>query len=103
MASMYSPLRYPGGKNKTYQYVRYLCEKNGLTTYIEPVAGGAAVALRLLIKQDVKRIIINDYDKGIYSFWNTIIYNSNELIDRIINTPINMNEWYKQKEIQLNK
>lgn len=103
MASLYSPLRYPGGKNKTYHYVKHLCKKYDLTTYIEPFAGGAAVALRLLINQDVKRIIINDYDRSIYAFWNTIINNSNELIDRIINTPINMDEWYKQKAIQLNK
>lgn len=103
MASLYSPLRYPGGKNKTYNYVKYLCNKHGLTTYIEPFAGGAAVALRLLINKNVKKIIINDYDKSIYAFWNTVIHNSDELIDKIIHTPITMDEWYRQREIQLNK
>lgn len=103
MASLYSPLRYPGGKNRTYHYVRYLCKKYDLTTYIEPFAGGAAVALRLLINGDVNRIIINDYDKSIYAFWNTIKNNSDELIDKIIKTPITMDEWYNQREIQSKK
>lgn len=100
MASLYSPLRYPGGKNKTYQYVRHLVELNDISTYIEPFAGGAAVALRLLINKDVKRIIINDYDRGIYSFWNCAVNRSDDLIERIKDTEITMEEWYKQKEIQ---
>src|SRR5690625_1187888 len=103
MASLYSPLRYPGGKNKTYHYVKYLCKKNDLTTYIEPFAGGAAVALRLLINNDVNRIIINDYDKSIYAFWNTIKNNSEQLIDRILTTEICMDEWHLQRDIQFNK
>lgn len=39
MASV-SPLRYPGGKDKVYQYVRYLVNTNNITSYIEPFAGG---------------------------------------------------------------
>ncbi len=42
----FSPLRYPGGKNKTYEYVKYLVENNDIDTYIEPFCGGAAVALK---------------------------------------------------------
>lgn len=103
MASLYSPLRYPGGKNKTYNYVRHLVKNNNINTYIEPFAGGAAVALRLLINKDVKRIIINDYDRGIYAFWHTVVYNSDVLIKRIIDTEITMEEWYIQKEVQKNK
>ncbi|GFZ84667.1 methylase [Compostibacillus humi] len=103
MASIFSPLRYPGGKNNTYHYIKHLVELNDIITYIEPFAGGAAVALRLLINNDVQRIIINDYDRSIYSFWNCIKYQSERLIDKIINTDITMEEWYKQKEIQDNK
>lgn len=103
MVKIFSPLRYPGGKNKTYDYVNYLCKKYNLTTYIEPFAGGAAVALRLLLNKNVKKIIINDYDRSIYAFWNVVKNSSEELIEMIIKTPITMNEWYKQREIQLNK
>ncbi|MCY1119810.1 DNA adenine methylase [Bacillus altitudinis] len=99
MASV-SPLRYPGGKDKVYQYVRYLVNTNNISSYIEPFAGGAAVALRLLINGDVNKIIINDYDRSIYAFWNVVVNNPEELIKRIIDIPINIDQWYIQKEIQ---
>ena len=37
----YSPLRYPGGKNKISDFVKLLIRKSNLTdiTYIEPFAG----------------------------------------------------------------
>lgn len=103
MASLYSPLRYPGGKNKTYFYVRHLVAENDINTYIEPFAGGAAVALRLLINNDVDRIIINDFDPGIYALWNVILNDTDSLIKLIKETPITMKQWYIQKEIQEKK
>ncbi|WP_330948910.1 DNA adenine methylase [Virgibacillus sp. MG-45] len=102
MTSIYSPLRYPGGKNKTYSYIKHLVDINDISTYIEPFAGGSAVALRLLINNDVKNIIINDFDRSVYVFWKVLVNNPEELINRITNTDITMDEWYKQKEIQLN-
>lgn len=98
-----SPLRYPGGKNKTYEYVRHLILQHDIRTYIEPFAGGAAVALRLLINKDVERIIINDYDRSIYSLWNVIKNNPESLIKLIQKTPITMDQWYLQKNIQIEK
>ncbi|MEK5378583.1 MULTISPECIES: DNA adenine methylase [Paenibacillus] len=98
-----SPLRYPGGKDKTYKYIRHLVNLNNISTYIEPFAGGAAVALRLLINQDVKKIIINDYDRGIYALWNTIVTQPERLIQLIQDTPIDINQWYIQRELQKQK
>lgn len=98
-----SPLRYPGGKDKTYNYVKHLIQLNGIKTYIEPYAGGAAVAIRLLINNDVDRIIINDYDRSIFSLWNTIVSRPEELIYLIENTPITMEQWYIQKVVQNQK
>ena len=39
----YSPLRYPGGKNKLSNFVSDIIQINDLAggTYIEPFAGGA--------------------------------------------------------------
>ncbi|WP_100331934.1 DNA adenine methylase [Bacillus xiapuensis] len=102
MASL-SPLRYPGGKDKTSNYIKHLVVKNNISTYIEPFAGGAAVALRLLLNNDVKKIIINDFDRSIYALWNTILTNSEALISLINNTEITIEEWHLQKEIQVNK
>lgn len=98
-----SPLRYPGGKNKTYEFVKHLVTENNCSTYIEPYAGGAAVALNLLLEGIVKKIIINDYDKSIYALWYSILHYPEELINLIINTEITIDEWYQQKEIQENK
>lgn len=103
MVNIVSPLRYPGGKNKTYSYIKHLVEINNINTYIEPFTGGAAVALRLLINHDVKRILINDYDRSIYAFWYYVVNNPDKLIAKITNTKISMQEWYKQKEIQEQK
>ena len=45
-----SPLRYPGGKSVLSGYVASLIDVLGIrdVTYVEPYAGGAGVALRLL-------------------------------------------------------
>lgn len=96
-----SPLRYPGGKNKLARFVGLLIQNLDLLhcTYVEPFAGGAGVALSLLLDGTVDRIVINDYDKAIYSFWRAIKQEPMALIKRIENTPITIEEWYKQKTI----
>lgn len=98
-----SPLRYPGSKNKTYNYIKYLVTINNCDTYIEPFVGGGSVALKLLINKDVKNIMINDYDKAVYAFWYSVLNHTEELIDLIKNTEVTIEEWYRQKEINKNK
>lgn len=70
----YSPLRYPGGKGKLASFMKTIIENTGHKggMYIEPFAGGAGIALDLLLNNTVSEIVINDYDKGIYSFWKAI-------------------------------
>ncbi|MBY6932219.1 DNA adenine methylase [Clostridium botulinum] len=101
----YSPLRYPGGKNQLTKFVENLIYQKNLnkSTYIEPFCGGSAVALYLLINGHVKNIIINDYDKSIYSFWYSVLNFTDELCNLIENTEIKIDEWYNQKKIQQNK
>ena len=53
----------------------------------------------LLMEGYVDDIVINDYDKAIYSVWRAIISESENLVDRILDTPVNIDEWKKQKEI----
>lgn len=98
---LYSPLRYPGGKGKLAPFMGLMINKMNIQngTYIEPFAGGAGVALALLMKGYVDDIVINDYDKAIYSVWRAIINESENLVDRILQTPVNIDEWKKQKEI----
>lgn len=100
-----SPLRYPGGKNRLSNFIGLIIQNIGMSscTYVEPFAGGAGVALSLLLEDKVKNIVINDFDKAIYSFWRAIKEEPDKLIDKIENTPITIKEWYKQKEIYLSK
>lgn len=97
----YSPLRYPGGKGKLAPLMEILIDETGHRggTYIEPFAGGAGIALELLEKGIVSEIVINDLDKGIYSFWRAILTETNRFINDINNIDISMEEWYRQRNI----
>ncbi|RHL91771.1 DNA adenine methylase [Veillonella atypica] len=100
----YSPLRYPGGKGKLAKFMELIINQRGYQggTYIEPFAGGAGIAIELLQKNVVSKIVINDYDKGIWSLWKAILTDTNRFINEIRNVPLTMNEWEKQREICLN-
>lgn len=100
----YSPLRYPGGKNKLSAFIAKICIDNNINGhYVEPYAGGASVALFLLFEGFVERITINDKDRSIYAFWYSVLNHTNKLCTLIENTEINVEEWQKQKRIQKNK
>lgn len=101
----YSPLRYPGGKGKLAPFMKLMINKMNIKngTYIEPFAGGAGIALMLLLEGYVNDIVINDYDKAIYSLWRAIVNESENLIDRIMQTEINIDEWRRQKNIYVQK
>ncbi len=101
----YSPLRYPGGKTKIAPFIKELFYENNLVgmDYVEPYAGGAGAALTLLFEEYVSTITINDYDRSIYAFWHSIINNTEEFCEKISKTPIDVETWLVQKEIQKNK
>lgn len=105
MPSTLSPLRYPGGKSQMAKFVKNSLVINKIedATYIEPFAGGAGIAIELLLKNEVNNIVINDYDIAIYAMWHSILNYTSEIIQLILETPINMKEWYKQKAIYNNK
>lgn len=98
----YSPLRYPGGKSKLTAYVLETLKINSLVggTYIEPFAGGAAIAWYLLLEGHVTNIYINDLNPSIYAFWHSVLKSTDSLCDLIESTPVTINEWHRQKAIQ---
>ena len=103
MAHIFSPLRYPGGKSCLKPLMSSVLKANKFQRYhyAEPYAGGCGLALSLLYNGHVSEIHINDIDPSIWSFWKSVLYYTDDLIDLINNTEINMKEWEKQKEIQL--
>ena len=97
----YSPLRYPGGKGRLSQLMKEIIKENNINdgTYIEPYAGGAAVALVLLMEEYVWKISINDIDPAIYAFWHSILNQTEWILKNIMDRPVSMDEWYRQKNI----
>ena len=97
----YSPLRYPGGKGKLASFMEYMIDQLGHRggTYIEPFAGGAGIAMELLLRNVVSRIVINDYDKAVWSFWRVILTETDRFVEEIRTVPLTMDEWQKQHEI----
>ena len=100
----YSPLRYPGGKNKLSPFIAKLCFDNNVKGhYVEPYAGGASVALFLLFEGFIDKITINDKDRSIYAFWYSVLYKTEHLCELIKNTEVTVAEWKKQREVQTRK
>jgi DNA adenine methylase len=96
----FSPLRYPGGKGKLARFVADVIRANGLQdgTYVEPYAGGAAVALELLLTGVIRRIAINDLNLPIFAFWHAVLNDTEALIRLIQDTDVTMEtrDWAKQ-------
>ena len=103
--TFYSPLRYPGGKAKLAKYFKKLILENNLEggTYVEIYAGGASIALSLLIEGYVSKIIINDNDKSIYSLWHSILNHPKKFCKMIEESEFTIKNWRKQQKMQGNK
>lgn len=100
----YSPLRYPGGKNKLANFITKICVENNINGhYVEPYAGGASVALFLLLEKRVSKITINDFDRSIYAFWFSVLKHTDMLCKMIEGIDVNIESWEKAKKVQKNK
>ena len=97
-----TPLRYPGGKGRLTNYIAAVIRDNDLIggVYAEPFAGGAGMAISLLLSEYVRHIYINDIDRYVYAFWYSVIHHNQDLRDLITETPVTMEQWHLQREIQ---
>jgi len=84
-----------------YPYIKEVISINNLHnyTYVELFAGGAGIALALLLNNDVKEVIINDFDYCIYAFWYSVINETEKLVYLIEQTPITISERLRQKAV----
>ena len=101
MAKVYTPLRYPGGKSALADFVWHTMELSGCTEipYCEPFAGGAGVAMSLLLRGKVKSVILNDLDTGIYSIWYAIFNDTEWFIEAISNADVTLVVREQQKKV----
>jgi DNA adenine methylase len=97
----FTPLRYPGGKAKLAAYIKRLMKVNRLLDgeYVEPYAGGAGIALELLFHEYVSRIHINDVSRPVHAFWRAVLNHTDDLCRLVIDTPLTVKVWDKQKRI----
>src|SRR3954452_4772935 len=99
-----SPLRYPGGKGRLAAFVGALLDQQQNprpSIYIEPFAGGAGVGLRLLVNEYVDEIVINDLNPGIAAFWRAIFERPEELLTKLNQCDVTIEEWHRQRQIYL--
>lgn len=104
MSQHHTPLRYPGGKQRLTPFILELLESNNLTNghYVEPYAGGAGVAIDLLINRHVKKIHLNDSSVPIHCFWKAVTTEAEKFCRRISTIPLNISEWKRQRDILRN-
>lgn len=101
MPITYTPIRYPGGKSKLYPIVDAVIEASGLTgcTYAEAYCGGAGLAVKLLLRGRVSRIVLNDVDPAVYSMWDAIVNHADELCAFLTEVPLSIDEWRSMKDV----
>ena len=101
MAEHYSPLRYPGGKARLAPFLAAILHRNGhvRSEYVEPYAGGAGIALQLLFEEYVDRVVINDADPRVHSFWWAVTRRTREFIELVRATPVTVDAWHQQREV----
>jgi len=99
-----SPLRYSGSKRKLVFYLYSVLKHNNLVpnVLVEPFVGGGNISLNFIVNDIVKKIIISDKDRLIYSFWHVVFYNPGYLINFIKKVKITLGTFYEYKEIVKN-
>lgn len=100
---LYTPLRYPGGKARFAPFIAEVIHANALTGghYLEPYAGGAGVALTLLLDGHVSQVHINDADPAVAAFWRAATTQASGLIDKVANEPVTLEAWYHWRAVML--
>lgn len=100
-----TPLRYPGGKTSIWKMISGIVVQSGLSgcSYVEPYAGGCGLALSLLFRGYVEDLYLNDVDRSIYCFWNSVVNDTDRLVEAIREVPVTIDEWHKQRKIQEEK
>lgn len=64
---------------------------------MEPYAGGAGVAVALLLGEYVDTVWMNDLDPAIWAFWKSVLDHNSELCKLVESAPLTLRERAKQK------
>lgn len=96
-----TPLRYPGGKQKLAPFIAEVLEANDAVgwTYVEPYAGGAGVAIELLLRDRVRGVYLNDSSPHIYAFWKAVLHQPEAFCRRIARCTLDVAAWRRHREV----
>lgn len=101
MSKYKTPLRYPGGKQRLWTFVDEILTGNDLVAadYVEPFAGGAGVAMELLLRGRVRRVHLNDSCVAVFSFWYSILTEPERFCRAVSRASLNVDTWRRQREV----
>ena len=101
MARYRTPLRYPGGKRRLAPFINEILECNDLVGghYVEPYAGGAGIAMELLVSDRVSHVHLNDASVHLYAFWSSVVKQPEELCRRIASASLSIDDWKRHREV----
>ncbi|MFA7657785.1 DNA adenine methylase [Acidithiobacillus thiooxidans] len=96
-----TPLRYPGGKSQLTPLVIELMRENDLFygEYAEPFAGGAGIAMTLLLNSYVHHLYLNDIDPAIFAFWHSVLNETDALCRLVDEVEVTVEQWELQRKI----
>ncbi len=82
-------------------FILEIIKSNGLEGghYAEPYAGGAGVAMELLVNGHVEHVHLNDSSYHIYCFWNSVLSFPEEFCSKISRCLLNIEEWRAYREV----
>ncbi len=105
MGQYKTPLRYPGGKQRLWPFIDEILTTNELigADYVEPFAGGAGVAMELLLRGRIRRVHLNDSCIGVYSFWHSLLNETERFCSKISRASLSIDTWKRQREIFRNR
>lgn len=101
-STVLSPLRYPGGKSLFFEFFSNFIAENGLesSVYAEPYCGGAGAGIKLLLEKKVNKLLLNDADKSIYSFWYSLKHYGSDFIHLFDSTKVDLENWKRLRSIK---
>jgi DNA adenine methylase len=96
-----TPLRYPGGKQRLAPFIAELMRHNGAEgwNYVEPYAGGAGVAMELLLDNVAGHVCLNDSSVHIYSLWKAILTDPDRFCGMISRAALTIGAWRSHREV----
>lgn len=101
MATITSPLRYPGSKRRLAKYIDEMIRANNLQPdlFVEVFAGGASLSLQLLDNKTVQQVGLIEKDPLVAAFWKVVFSKSGAewLISEIEEIEITLERWQELK------